>query len=130
MTQRELWKRWQVTKSHMRFATQLLPDLLTQNDGEDCANSIGTLDAYNEYLEHNELELALDQLEGLGELNRVPPAYWKNLANAAESMDLHERSMQLMEQFRLAVANHATELTDATEQSGEPEPPMTPNLKS
>ncbi|MFO0916198.1 MAG: hypothetical protein U0795_24785 [Pirellulales bacterium] len=75
MTQGELWKRWQVTKSHLRFATQLLPNLLTENNGGDSTKDIATLEAYNEYLDHNELELALDQLEGLGELNTVPPAY-------------------------------------------------------
>jgi hypothetical protein len=130
MTQGELWKRWQVTKSHLRFAAQLLPDPLTQNDGGDSTKEIGSLDAYNEYLEHNELELALDQLEGLGELNTVAPAYWKNLANAAETMGLHERATRLINQFRLVLANPANEQTDATEQSGEREPPMTRDSKS
>lgn len=131
MTQRELWKCWQVTKSHLRFAAQLLPDPLTQNDGGDSTKEIGTLDAYNEYLEHNELELALDQLEGLGELNAVAPAYWKNLANAAETMDLHERATRLMNQFRLVLANSANEQTEnATEKSCERESPTTRDLES
>jgi hypothetical protein len=124
MTQGELWKRWQVTKSHLRFATQLLPKLLTENNGRDSTKEIATLEAYNEYLDHNELELALDQLEGLGELNTVPPAYWKNLANAAETMDLHDRATQLLDQFRLAFAHPATEQTDATEPSDAPKSPV------
>lgn len=130
MTQSELWKRWQVTKSHLRFATQLLPNLLTQNDGEDSAKDIGTIDAYNKYLEHNELELALDQLEGLGELNTIPPAYWMNLANAAETMDLHERATQLMDQFRLALAKPGAEQTDATEPSDPPKSPVSRDFES
>lgn len=115
MTQHELWKRWQVTKSYLRFAAQLLPDSLIKNDGGDSAQEIGSLHVYNEYLEHNELGLALDQLEEVGELNTVPPAYWKNLANAAQTMELNERAGTLMDKFEFALTNRAVEQRNATE---------------
>ncbi len=126
MTHHELWNQWQVTKSHLRFAAQLLPNPLTQNDGADSALEIASLDAYNDCLAHNELELALDQLEGLGELNTVPPAYWKSLAEAAQTMALCTRSARLMDQFRLALASPTAEQKDATELSDPPksQPPQ------
>lgn len=53
-----------------------------------------------EFLDHNELELALYELECLGEDNAVPPEYWRKLAEAARLMDLQERANQAMDQFK------------------------------
>ena len=50
-----------------------------------------TVENYKEYLEHNELGLALDELEGLGEFNKVTKDYWLNLLNAAKQMGLKEK---------------------------------------
>lgn len=48
---------------------------------------------YKEYLEHNELEIALDMLEeaGLEAYQKPVKAFWFNLKKAAEIMGLEER---------------------------------------
>ena len=47
---------------------------------------------YLEYLDHNELELALDELEALAEASKPPKQTWSQLADAAETMDLPARA--------------------------------------
>lgn len=54
--------------------------------------SIGSIERFEEYLSHNELELAMDELEGLGELNSDPLDFWHELASAAENMGLRDRA--------------------------------------
>lgn len=55
----------------------------------------GHLTQLGEWLDHNELELALDELESLGEDNAAPTAYWMALQSAAERMGLSERAHRL-----------------------------------
>jgi hypothetical protein len=50
----------------------------------------GTLESCAEWLQHNELELAFDELEMIGTANKVPDDYWVHLA-AAELMNLGAR---------------------------------------
>jgi hypothetical protein len=45
---------------------------------------------YNEFLEHNELELACDMLEAYGENNPVKPEFWRALRDAAAKMQLSD----------------------------------------
>ena len=46
------------------------------------------VDRFREWMEHNELELALDELEGLGIDNVVPREFWAELRGAAREMGL------------------------------------------
>ena len=87
MASEELHQSWQRTRTHLAAAAALLP--ATQRPNPDG----GSLHGYAEFLEHNELELALDELEGLAAVNLVPPAFWIALAEAAAEMKLsdHER---------------------------------------
>lgn len=61
------------------------------------------LSEYRSFLEHNELELALDMLEELGDLVPCRGGFWRNLERAAESMDLHDRIPYLRERFKQAL---------------------------
>jgi hypothetical protein len=55
--------------------------LLEATDAVDCAG-------YHEYLEANELDLALEVLAGHASDQAVPAAVWEALAQAAQSMGL------------------------------------------
>ena len=47
-----------------------------------------SVELYQEWLDHNELELALYVPEGLGEMNAVPRQFWAHLRDAAREMRL------------------------------------------
>lgn len=55
----------------------------------------GCVARLEEWLGHNELELALGELEAIGEDNNMPPAYWRELLSAATSMGLSEHLIRL-----------------------------------
>jgi hypothetical protein len=61
----------------------------------------GSIRAYEHYLVHNELELALDELMGLGEANTCPAEYWIALRSAAEQMGLTEHVAQIRSKLTL-----------------------------
>ncbi|OAI49639.1 hypothetical protein AYO44_18385 [Planctomycetaceae bacterium SCGC AG-212-F19] len=71
---------WASVRQDFDDALALLPDPLAEAEG-----SIARL---TEWLDHNELELALDELEALGGDNAAPPAHWEKLRSAAERMGL------------------------------------------
>jgi hypothetical protein len=48
----------------------------------------GTLDEFQEFLDHNELELAWDALWEVAERTNAPAACWNNLARAAHLMQI------------------------------------------
>ena len=76
----ELFKSWDRTRAHLGRAAGLLPATPVESD------TGARLDHYRELLEHNELELALEVLEGLGAMNTVPPEFWSHLRDAALEM--------------------------------------------
>ena len=51
----------------------------------------GTLDEFEEYLDHNELELAWDALAEVAEHANAPANCWRNLAHAAALMSLPDK---------------------------------------
>jgi hypothetical protein len=55
------------------------------------------LTQYHEFLEHNELELALDILEELGHLISARGGFWRDLERAAENMGLADRLLAFRE---------------------------------
>lgn len=95
MTPPEQWKRWKVTEAHLEHARGLLPaappDLAAEYNRR--------LSDYRSYLEHNELELALDMLQELGDLVPCRGGYWRNLERAAETMELRGRIPYLRQRF-------------------------------
>ena len=77
-----LEESWNITRHHLGNARNLLPASVKENV------EFGTLERLEEWLFHNELELALDEIEGLGELNDSPAKFWEALLAAAENMNL------------------------------------------
>ena len=73
---------WERTKSHLRKARCELPEAPTRG------HEGGTLEGFEEYLNHNELELALDELEGLASANQTSSQFWFNMRAAASEMSL------------------------------------------
>jgi predicted ester cyclase len=78
--------RWAVTRQHLDEACTLLRALRLDAEAER------GFAEYREMLEHNELELALDELEHVAGTFPAPPAVWEKLATAAESMKLADRA--------------------------------------
>lgn len=77
-------EQWDTTILELNKARSLL---------DEC-KGIGKLIAkYEEYLKHNELEIALDMLEEAGLEAQPKPSkqFWLNLKNAAELMGLEYR---------------------------------------
>ena len=86
MERAELERSWATTAKHLNAARDQLPD--EPAPGADGA----TLSGFEECLRHNEMELALDELEDLGLTNAPPAEFWRRLMYAAENMDLSERA--------------------------------------
>ena len=80
MADEALLRLWSSVCQDFDRARKLLPSKPIEIDGN--------LDRLDEWLDHNELELALDELEAIGEDNKMPPAYWRELLSAATRMGL------------------------------------------
>jgi len=81
---------WQMARDCLQAARALLPKRpTTRGPG---AEVFGSLEQYREYLEHSELELALEELESLGELNAMPGSFWRLLKQAADGLQMPEHS--------------------------------------
>jgi len=99
MADLKLVKKWKATRWHLEQARQLLPDSVRENGGEIPDYDLGTITALTEFVDNNELELALDQLESLGELNACRGGFWRNLEEAAKLMELNDRAAKLRLKF-------------------------------
>ena len=95
MSSPELLKRWKVTQAHLEHARGLLP----APSDTVAADYDRLLSDYRSYLDHNELELALDMLQELGDLVPCRGGYWRNLERAAETMELRDRIPYFRERF-------------------------------
>src|SRR5450432_2154299 len=89
MERAELEMSWATSGAHLRAARELLPELPVA--GVDGAS----VDGFEECMRHNELELALDELEDLGLANAPQPQFWSELALAAANMELTDRAIDL-----------------------------------
>ena len=86
MNRDELERSWRITRSHLATARSLIPDIIPPSDEGY------SLTRYDDWLLHNELELAFDELEGLGEENDFGHEFWKALLAAAENMGLEKHA--------------------------------------
>jgi hypothetical protein len=73
-----LVKQWEVTRRLLQLAATEIASDVHQREFAHC-------------LSHNELELALDVLEGAAAEQRVSVGFWRNMKRAAEVMGLPER---------------------------------------
>jgi hypothetical protein len=80
----ELEKKWKITITLLSEARAVLCQC--QGVGKYIAE-------YDEYLDHNELEIALDMLEeaAVEAASKPPKEVWLKLKEAAESMGLEDR---------------------------------------
>jgi XTP/dITP diphosphohydrolase len=85
----ELEQSWQVTRTYLAAARSLAPS------SQDSSKSIALLKSHDENLAHNELELALADLEMLGKEVGCEREYWLALVAAAEQMGLDQRAVAL-----------------------------------
>ena len=83
-----LRESWEITRRHLNAARALLPLSLVEYP----ACEAGSIKGFEDFLPHNELELALEELAGLGEANDCRGAFWRALAGAADHMELFEQA--------------------------------------
>ncbi len=83
MNRDELLALWAVIKSHLQKARATLP-MTASNDR--------TIREYQDFIEHNELELACEALEEFANEHPVRPDFWVSLGDAAEAMTMHDRA--------------------------------------
>jgi hypothetical protein len=82
----DLQQSWDATRRHLERARQFLPP----SPKEDAEG--GCVTAFEEFLSHNELGLAFDELEMIGMDNPCTPEFWREMLAAAESMRLFEQA--------------------------------------
>ena len=92
----ELERSWAATAKHLNTARNQLPKVLAP--GAEGA----TVSGFEECLRHNEMELALYELEDLGLTNAPSPEFWRQLMQAAENMGLSERATDFERRIRKA----------------------------
>lgn len=79
----DLQRRWAITRDHLAQARAALPsvDMTARHRSE-----------FEEYLDHNELELAMDVLADAAEAGSPTAEFWRALSRAALGMNLQERA--------------------------------------
>ena len=89
----------------MRAARSYLPLVHDPGQTSPVPNGplVGTLDEFEEFLEHNELELAWDALAGLAEHYSAPAECWRLLAHAASVMGLKGKQETAARRMNLQV---------------------------
>ena len=85
---KRLKESWKITEQHLEAARALLPSPLIECPEAEW----GSLKQFEEYLAANELEMAMDQLEGMGEANDCTAEFWQELVAAAENMEQTKRA--------------------------------------
>lgn len=90
---KELKEIWKEVEAYLLEARQLFnkPDA-----GDDGFSE----ERFNEYIKHNELELALDEPEGIPHYNEVPREFWQLLLKAANRMKLKDKIKEFTETLR------------------------------
>ena len=78
-------KQWNETAVLLKKARTYLD---INNSSVDIIND----NEFNEYLKHNELELAIDEIEAMSDSFEVPKEFWQCLLKAADCMNLKEHS--------------------------------------
>ena len=95
MVDYELLDSWAITRDYLRTAR----DILAQADPDGASFAQNCLREYDEFLHHNELELALDMLEEAVTQKAPPREFWEYLVLAAKNMGLEDRARQLLREM-------------------------------
>jgi predicted house-cleaning noncanonical NTP pyrophosphatase (MazG superfamily) len=87
----ELIKQWKATATLLQRARRTITDQSAQ---------VSKLQKeFDEYLEHNELELAMNMLEEIAELIPCRGGFWRDLERAAQMMGLSDRAEDFHTRF-------------------------------
>jgi hypothetical protein len=91
MASPELIKQWKATATLLQRARDAV-----QYSSEEV---VKLRKEFDEWLQHNELELALDTLQEISELTPCRGGFWKDLERAAEIMGLNDRAKYFHRRF-------------------------------
>ncbi len=95
-----LVKRWKISEALLKRAHRALP-----RPDKNAEEQFRVFEKeFLEYLEHNELELALDMLQEAGDLVAPRVGFWKDLIRAAENMGLTKRIPYFETKFHEALS--------------------------
>jgi len=95
MASPELIKQWRVTVTLLQRAHRAIP-----NPQQDVSTRVVEHEKeFDNFIAHNELELALDMLEEIADMVPCGGGFWRDLERAAETMDLSQRAQRLHNQF-------------------------------
>ena len=100
----ELLAHWDSVKALLRNA------LFELNKSPRAPLAAAVIREYEHFIEHNELELALDALIQAGELVTPRAKFWSGLHQAAVRMELRETGAELLLKFA-EVASHGLDQT-------------------
>jgi hypothetical protein len=98
MDRKDLEKSWRKTTRHLKAAREQLPKEVAG------AEEGWSIQQYEEWLAHNELELAFDELEGLGDEHNCGRGFWLEMHAAAENMGLLDKATRCQERADKASA--------------------------
>jgi hypothetical protein len=93
---RELQDGWETTTRHLVAAR----DVLSAAGLDESGSASVAIRDYEEFLNHNELELALDSLEVAVDQSHPPSEFWRHLLNAARNMGLAARAERIEKEIR------------------------------
>ena len=83
-------------QEHWKLVINLL--LSARGILDNCNGSVEEINdvVFKEYIDQNELELALDELEALSNNFELPREFWQNILKAANAMELKEHSKRYL----------------------------------
>lgn len=89
----ELIQIWKEVETLLLEARQLFDTPETGQEGF-------SEERFKEYISHNELGLALEELEGIPLYNETPREFWQLLLKSANRMQLKEKAKEYRETLR------------------------------
>ena len=99
MNNPRLFKQWGIIEANLKDARRYLADSSSSLSEVDVAS----LQQFDEYLSHNELGLAMNEIAALGENYPCKAAFWLRLEQAALEMELPEFAAVFQKKFAAVV---------------------------
>src|ERR1700733_13553800 len=99
---------WTAIRQLLRDARALVAGDIPQLESAPIENGDlhGTLDEFDEFLEHNELELAWDSLAAFAENVDAPSVFWEKMAQAAGLMGLSRKQQEAVKRAESRFDTH------------------------
>ena len=93
---------WEQISGHLTRARRQLDGKngTAIHTGQARAELSGSLEEFDEFLEHNELELAWDALAAVAHRHHAAPSVWHELSEAAALMGLQDRRDRALHEAR------------------------------